>query len=213
MSLFEILGIVIVLMTCLYVSYTDTKFRKIGNLYTYGLVAFGLICQGVFVYLGITTIPQVIWLLLGGLTIAFLMYYLGIWPPGDSKLFWGVSVALPPTLYSPGLWRYPPFILAVNTFVPYFLVMMIVILLKTCWQQKWRVIKATLAPAFLLRFALSLISFIGLLTMINSSCFSLDILENGESVEAALSKAQTTLENRRPKRLALLRPFKVQYVI
>jgi Flp pilus assembly protein protease CpaA len=121
MSLLEVVAIVVVLLCSLYVSYTDAKFRKIGNPYTYGLVAFGLACQGVFVYLGITTLPRLLWLLLGGLAVAFLMYYLGIWSPGDSKLFWGVSVALPPTLYSLGRWRYPPFVVAVNTFVPYFL--------------------------------------------------------------------------------------------
>lgn len=167
MSVLELFAIAIVLMVCLYVSYTDTKFRKIGNPYTYGLVAFGLACQGVFVYLGITTLPRLLWLLLGGLAAAFLMYYLGIWSPGDSKLFWGVSVALPPTLYSLGLWRYPPFIIAVNTFVPYFLVMMIIILFKTSRQQKQRILKMVFAPRFLLRFGLSMLSFIGLSTLLS----------------------------------------------
>lgn len=167
MSLFEIVAIVVVLLCCLYVSYTDTKFRKIGNLYTYGLVTFGLACQGVFVHLGITTLSQMLWLLLGGLAVAFLMYYLGIWSPGDSKLFWGVSVALPPTLYSLGRWRYPPFVIAVNTFVPYFLVMMLYILIKTTLQQKVQVLQATFAPKFLLRFVLSLISFTGVSAIIN----------------------------------------------
>jgi len=166
-SLLEILNIAVVLATCIYVSYTDTRFKKIGNLYTYGLVAFGLICQGVFVYLGVTTLLQLLWLLLGGLAAAFLMYYLGIWSPGDSKLFWGVSVALPPTLYSSGPWRYPPFIIAVNTFVPYFLVMMIYILAKTTLRQKVQVKRATLAPKFLLRFVLSLVSFTGVSALIN----------------------------------------------
>jgi len=167
MSLFEISVIATVLFCCLYVSYTDAKFRKIGNLYTYGLVAFGLACQGVFVYLGITTFPRLLWLLLGGLTVAFLMYYLGIWSPGDSKLFWGVSVALPPTLYSLGRWRYPPFVVAVNTFVPYFLATMVYILARTSWRQKAQVLRATFAPRFLLRFALSLVSFTGLSAIIN----------------------------------------------
>ncbi|MCK4448965.1 MAG: prepilin peptidase, partial [Anaerolineae bacterium] len=167
MSLFEILIIAIVLLCSLYVSYTDTRFRKIGNFYTYGLVACGLVCQGIFIYLGITTILQVAWLLLGGLAVAFLMYYLGIWSPGDSKLFWGVSVALPPTLYSLGPWRYPPFVIAVNTFVPYFLVMMIYILVETTLRQKVQVLRATLAPKFLLRFVLSLVSFTGVSAIIN----------------------------------------------
>jgi len=167
MSLFEIFVIVVVLAVCLYTSYTDTRLKEIGNLYTYGLVAFGLVCQALFIYLGITTLLQVLWLLLGGLAAAFLMYYLGIWSPGDSKLFWGVSVALPPTLYTFGRWRYPPFIIVVNTFVPYFLGMMIYILAKTSLRQKVQVLQATFAPRFLLRFVLSLVSFTGISALIN----------------------------------------------
>jgi hypothetical protein len=110
----------------------------------------------------------VLWLVLGGLAVAFLMYYLGIWSPGDAKLFWGVSVALPPTLYrSFGYWRYPPFVVAVNTFVPYFMAMMVIILLKTTWGQKRGVLKRVLAPKFLLRFGLSLLSFTGVSALLN----------------------------------------------
>lgn len=167
MSIFEVLVIGVVLAVCLYVSYTDIKYKKIGNVYTYGLVVFGLICQGVFVYLGATTLSQALWLLVGGLAVAFLMYYLGIWSPGDSKLFWGVCVALPPTIYGLGMWRYPPFLVAVNTFVPYFLLMMVVILVQTSWQQKWRVLRNVLTPKFLLRFGLSMIAFTGLSTLLN----------------------------------------------
>ncbi len=94
MSGFEIAIIAVVLAVCLYTSYTDVRFKKIGNRCTYGLVLLGLLCQAVLVYLGITTLSAVLWLLLGGLAVAFLMYYLGIWSPGDSKLFWGLSVAL-----------------------------------------------------------------------------------------------------------------------
>jgi Flp pilus assembly protein protease CpaA len=176
MSGFEISIIAVVLAVCLYTSYTDVRLKKIGNRCTYGLVLLGLLCQGIFVYLGITTIPEVLWLLLGGLAVAFLMYYLGIWSPGDSKLFWGLSVALPPTIFQRfGYWRYPPFVLAVNTFVPYFLATMIVILTRTTWRQKWQVLKSILAPGFLLRFALSLLSFMGISALLSLALpFDLD---------------------------------------
>ena len=167
MSLLEVLNIVVVLATCVYVSYTDIRFKRIGNPCTYGLVLLGLVSQGIYAYLGITTLPQLLWLLLGGLAVAFLMYYLGIWSPGDSKLFWGVSVALPPSLYSLGFWRYPPFVIAVNTFVPYFLVMAVYILVKTTLRQKMQVLQATFAPKFLLSFVFSLISFTGVSAVIN----------------------------------------------
>jgi hypothetical protein len=77
-------------------------------------------------------------------------------------------VALPPTLYrSFGYWRYPPFVVAVNTFVPYFMAMMVIILLKTTWGQKRGVLKRVLAPKFLLRFGLSLLSFTGVSALLN----------------------------------------------
>jgi Flp pilus assembly protein protease CpaA len=175
MSTFEIWIISAVLATCVYVSYTDIKYRKIGNLCTYGLVLFGLVCQGISIYIGATSLPEVLWLLLGGLAIAFLMYYLGIWAPGDSKLFWGVSMALPPTLYHLGWWRYPPFLIAVNTFVPYFLLMALVILVETTWDQKRQVLQGILTPRFLLRLSLSIICFTGLSTLLNLLLpFSLD---------------------------------------
>lgn len=168
MSLLELFVTGIVLLTCLYASYTDSRFKKIGNVCTYGLVLFGMVCQVLFAYLGVTTSFQVLWLVLGGLAVAFLMYYLGIWSPGDSKLFWGVCVALPPSLYySFSYWRYPPFIVAVNTFVPYFLVMMVVILARTTWQQKRQVLKSILTPRFLLRFGLSLLSFTGISVLLD----------------------------------------------
>lgn len=167
MSFLEIAAIMIVLAACLHACYTDTRYKRISNLDTYGLVLLGLVCQGIFAYLGVTSWGHTIWLVLGSLSIAFVMYYLGIWSPGDSKLFWGVSVALPPTLYrSFSYWRYPPFIIAVNTFVPFFLAMTFVILIKTTWQQKLQVIKRILAPGFLWRFGLSLLSFTGISTLL-----------------------------------------------
>jgi preflagellin peptidase FlaK len=206
MSLFEIIIVVFVLLCCFYVSYTDIKFKKIGNPYTYGLVAFGLACQGIFAYLGITTFQKVLSLLFGGLTIAFLFYYLGIWPPGDSKLFWGVSLALPPTIYSHGLWNYPPFIIAVNTFVPYFLVMVALILLRTSFQQKLQVLRYTLSPRFLLRFALSLLSFMGLSALINLLLpFRLDYFSSIILFIALFSLLDRFVE--RGKQLYFLLPF------
>jgi Flp pilus assembly protein protease CpaA len=179
MSLLEIFLIGIVLATCSYASYTDVEFKKIGNRCTYGLVLLGLLCQGLFAYLGLTTLPRLLWLLLGGLAAAFLMYYLDIWSPGDSKLFWGVSVALPPTLYTFGRWRYPPFVVVVNTFVPYFMLMTVYLLARTSWRQKLHVLQTTLAPRLLGRFFLSLVCFGGLSALISRWLpFDLDYFSN-----------------------------------
>jgi hypothetical protein len=123
--------------------------------------------QGIFVYAGWIRVLDVAGLLLGGLAAGFLMYYLGIWSPGDSKLFWGISLALPPTLYTVGGWRYPPFVIVTNTFVPYFMVVMVYILLKTSGRQKLQAARIIFEPKFLLRLTLSFVAFMGFSSLIS----------------------------------------------
>lgn len=159
MSALELFLLIAVFTISGYTAYTDTMSRKISNLCTYGLVLAGALSQAIFVYLGLLTLPQCLWLILGGLAIAFLLFTLGIWSPGDAKLFWAVSVALPPTLLTEARWNYAPFIILVNTFIPYFCAVTAVILCHTSAQQKLQTLRSILAPGFLLRYALSLLAF------------------------------------------------------
>lgn len=72
-------------------------------------------------YQGGTTPFYILGLLLGSGVIAFGFYWFGIFSPGDSKLFWGLCLMLPLSLFSSlsGALGFPPLVLAVNIIVPY----------------------------------------------------------------------------------------------
>lgn len=159
MSALELFLLIAVFSISGYTAYTDTKSCKISNLCTYGLALAGALSQAIFVYLGLLTLPQYLWLILGGLAIAFLLFTLGIWSPGDAKLFWAVSVALPPALLTGARWNYAPFVILINTFIPYFCAMVLIILFRTTARQKLQTLRSMLAPSFLLRYAFSLLAF------------------------------------------------------
>ena len=109
----------IAILSCgLYTSYTDFRYGKIANAYTLILISFGVISQIFFINAG-----EVSWFhscitILGGFGLAFVMFYTGIWAAGDAKLFWGISLLMPPSAFSrtPETQFYP-LILLVNIFI------------------------------------------------------------------------------------------------
>ena len=72
-------------------------------------------------YLGTTTPLYILGLFFGGGLIAFAFYWFGIFSPGDSKLFWGLCLIFPLSLFRDlsGALSFPPLILALNIIVPY----------------------------------------------------------------------------------------------
>jgi len=64
-------------------------------------------------------------------------------------------------------WNYTPFVILLNTFIPYFCAMAAVILYRTSVQQKLRTLHSILAPGFLLRYALSLVTFGSVALLVN----------------------------------------------
>ena len=73
-------------------------------------------------YLGNPTTPlYILGLFFGSGLIAFAFYWFGIFSPGDSKLFWGVCLILPLSLFKDlsGSLSFPPLILALNIVIPY----------------------------------------------------------------------------------------------
>ncbi len=72
-------------------------------------------------YLGITTPLYVLGLFFGSGIIAFGFYWFGIFSPGDSKLFWGLCLIFPLSLFRDlsGSLSFPPLILALNIVIPY----------------------------------------------------------------------------------------------
>jgi prepilin signal peptidase PulO-like enzyme (type II secretory pathway) len=96
--LVELVMLSAVLAIALYTSFTDLQQRRVPNRATLSLLGIGLAGQGAMVYLHVATWPQVAAVLLVALGIALGLTVYGFWAPGDAKLFWAASVALPPTL-------------------------------------------------------------------------------------------------------------------
>ena len=121
MSHYEYFLIFLALVFCGYASYTDLKTQKIRNFCSLGLLYVGTLSQLMAWYLGTTTPLYILGLFFGGGLIAFAFYWFGIFSPGDSKLFWGLCLIFPLSLFRAlsGALSFPPLILALNIIVPY----------------------------------------------------------------------------------------------
>lgn len=121
MSHYEYFLIFLALVFCGYASYTDLKTQKIRNFCSLGLLYVGTLSQLMAWYVGTTSPLYILGLFFGGGLIAFGFYWFGIFSPGDSKLFWGLCLIFPLSLFSnlSGSVSYPPLILALNIIVPY----------------------------------------------------------------------------------------------
>ncbi len=82
-----------------YTTYTDIHFRHIPNGASWGLVAVGIISQGLFYLWGQVELEQVGLVLLVGFVVSYVLYIYGFWAAGDAKLFWAFVLVLPPTLF------------------------------------------------------------------------------------------------------------------
>ena len=121
MSSYEYFLIAIALVFCGYASWTDLKTQKIRNVCSFGLLYGGTLSQLIAWYVGTTPPLYILALFLGSGLLAFGFYWFGIFSPGDSKLFWGVCLMFPASLFRElsGSLSFPPLILALNILVPY----------------------------------------------------------------------------------------------
>ena len=121
MSIYEYFLIFLALIFCGYASYTDLKTQKIYNFCSLGLLYGGTLSQLMAWYLGTTTPLYILGLFLGSGLMGFALYWFGIFSPGDSKLFWGVCLIFPLSLFRDlsGPLSFPPLILALNIIIPY----------------------------------------------------------------------------------------------
>ena len=121
MSAYEYFLFFSALVFCGYASYTDLKTQKIPNLCSIGLLYLGTLSQLMVWYLGTTTPLYILGLFFGSGVIAFGFYWFGIFSPGDSKLFWGLCLIFPLSLFRDlnGSMTFPPLILALNIVIPY----------------------------------------------------------------------------------------------
>lgn len=169
MTYYEYLLIFLALVFCGYASYTDLKTQKIRNICSLGLLYVGTLSQLMAWYLGTTTPLYILGLFFGSGLIAFAFYWFGIFSPGDSKLFWGLCLIFPLSLFSSlsGALSFPPLILALNIIVPYSIGVLGYLLFKFVWmRKKLELLRSFLASNFqkaaLLEKLFSLLLFIGI---------------------------------------------------
>ncbi len=121
MSVYEYFLISLAFIFCGYASWTDLKTQKIRNVCSLGLLYLGTLSQLMAWYLGTTTPLYILVLFFGSGLIAFAFYWFGIFSPGDSKLFWGLCLIFPLSLFRDlsGSLSFPPLILTLNIIIPY----------------------------------------------------------------------------------------------
>ncbi|MYC76572.1 hypothetical protein F4X10_12480 [Candidatus Poribacteria bacterium] len=121
MSYYEYFLILLALGFCGYASYTDLKTQRIRNFCSLGLLYVGTLSQFTAWYLGTTTPLYLLGLFFGSGLIGFAFYWFGIFSPGDAKLFWGLCLIFPVSLFKnlSGTLGFVPLVLALNIIIPY----------------------------------------------------------------------------------------------
>jgi len=110
----------------LLISYKDFKFGIIKNKYILLILFFGLIYQ--FIIINIFEISiQIFSVIIYGIIVSFIFWWLGLWPAGDAKFFISLLLFFPIQLYSTKL----IFDFLTNIFVPIFIFMMISLLMRS----------------------------------------------------------------------------------
>ena len=133
-------------------------------------------------YLGNPTTPlYILALFFGSGLMAFGFYWFGIFSPGDSKLFWGLCLILPLSLFRDlsGSMSFPPLILALNIVIPYSVGLLGYLLYKFVWMpNKLALLRGFLMSNFqdaaLLEKLFNLLFFIGIATALTSVLARLD---------------------------------------
>ncbi len=169
MSHYEYFLIFLSLVFCGYASYTDVKTQKIRNFCSLGILYIGTLSQLMAWYLGKTTPLDILWLFLGSGLIAFAFYWFGIFSPGDSKLFWGVCLIFPLSLFRnlSGTLSFPPLIVALNIIIPYAIGLLVYLIFKFVrMRNKLDLLryffKSSFQKSLLLERLFSLLLFIGI---------------------------------------------------
>lgn len=134
-------------------SYEDYKFGKIRNHYILLAVFYSIAINLVLVLKGISIPYQSIILnFIIAVIFGFFLWHLGIWTPGDAKLLAAFASLIPLNYYEIGFTNYfPSFTLLINTFVPIFLVLLFIVIIKTDWFHKKNAILHVLRPRLLLK--------------------------------------------------------------
>ena len=127
-------------------AWTDLRFHRVPNRYTWGLLGTGVAGRAAMAGLGVGGWNQVAGILLLSLAVALLLTLAGVWLPGDAKMYWASATALPPSLCPVGEWvslETPPAALLANALVAYGAAL----LAAGAWRQRpWRPAKGNRGP-------------------------------------------------------------------
>ncbi len=132
------ISITLALLFGLYATYIDQKTRKIPNLCTLGLLWAGLASQAIFLISGLTTLESFALIFTVSTALSFGAYWLGVFAPGDAKLYWGMTLILPASFFEAqvGRFTFPPVVLLLNILFPYFCWAIFQTLLFTSFSEK-----------------------------------------------------------------------------
>lgn len=148
-------------LTC----YTDIKQGKIKNKHILAAVLYALIVYTLIILffvinktpINLSYIIEMITNASISLIVGFLIWIVGLWTAGDSKLFFAYTLLIPVSIYQHGYVPYfPSIVLLVNTFVPAFLAIFLILLVKTSTRQKVDSLKNTFQPMKIINTAISL---------------------------------------------------------
>jgi Flp pilus assembly protein protease CpaA len=119
----------------------DIRKGVIRNRYLLALLMLGIAYQLSSAII-LTQTTEVLMTLSYGFLISFLLWYLGIWPGGDAKLFTLLLMFFPSGIYSTGLIL--PYLM--NTFIPIFLFMTAIVLVRSKGRDIARAARYSLDP-------------------------------------------------------------------
>ncbi len=174
MNLMEIFLIPFILFFGIITSYQDYKENKIRNkwiisalIYSF-IVFFGIVSysysQGIA--LNLSYIYDYFLNIFFALFAGLLIWYGGLWPAGDAKLFIAYSALIPLSIYKWGyVQHFPAFIILVNTFTPIFIFYFFKLMFKTSVKEKMEVVKGMFNLKFLISSALFIFAFIWIIKL------------------------------------------------
>ena len=153
--MFYTLNIILIAILGMISSYTDIKQGKILNILVFPMMALGLI---------LAIINDINFLLfftnaLIAFVFGFALYLARLWSAGDSKLFLAFAMLFPLPFYPQNFVLFPAFSLALNSFVPAFLALFLLAIIKTTTAQKVESLKTALKPKLLASLAVIIFAF------------------------------------------------------
>lgn len=175
MDLIELFLIPFILFLGIITTYEDIKENKIRNKWVIMALLYSLLVFiGSLIYLsgkGLEINQFYIYdyflNIFFGCLAGFIIWFGGLWPAGDAKLFIAYSALVPLSIYRLGyVQHFPSFIILINTFIPISLYYFFRVIIKTSNKEKILVIKNLFNLKFILETALFMFAFIWLIKLL-----------------------------------------------